>query len=700
MQKLSFVILLFFSVHSVRSQTFNSLLAAKLQARLDSSVTAFPNTVGMSASVFYPGQGIWTGSSGVSYPGQPITTAMQFGIASNTKLFTAVAILKLAENNILQLDDSLKEWLPAFANIDSNITIRQLLSHRSGITDSFFTTTFDSILLYPTRVYTPAEVVSYVGPPAFLPGAGYNYSNINYVLAGMIAQSASGISISQLIRDSILTPLQLDSTFFDIQEPVNGTLAHRWYNGADLHDTSRISLNTAGGAAGAIFSTSGEMAQWYQALFSGGVINSNSLDAMTTFLMPGNYGLGLLRYPFFGKTTWGHAGSTLGYTSRMIYDPCMKATVCGLSNSNQSAVNGITAMLYQLLINYLPACAGSMTGSSSVCQGQSVFYMVPPIANASSYIWTLPTGVAGSSSTNSITLTFGASAVSGELTVRGINAYGNGAPSTKFITVKPLPVLSTFSTAAVICPGQSVSLNVSGAQSYLWQPGGLAGSTIAVSPSVTSTYTVTGTSSLGCTKTATKTIAVSPCTSTLNLTLFIEGYYLGSGLMNHVLQNQGIAAATITMTDSVVVELRNTFPPYSLVSSSKTILYTNGSATCFFPVTGSYYIAIKTRNGLETWSANPVSISSNSNYNFTSAASKAFGNNQSEVAPGVWALYCGDLNHDENTDLLDLTLLENEISNFQSGYYASDINGDGNVDLLDTPLPESNTIGFVFSNHP
>ena len=65
-----------------------------------------------------------------------------------------------------------------------------------------------------------------------------------------------------------------------------------------------------------------------------------------------------------------------------------------------------------------------------------------------------------------------------------------------------------------------------------------------------------------------------------------------------------------------------------------------------------------------------------------------------------WAIYSGDLNNDENVDLLDGNLLENDISIFNFGYVLTDINGDGNVDLLDTPTLETNISNFIFSNHP
>lgn len=429
---------------SAHAQQFNPNLAAKLQETLDTQVATFTDTKGVSASVYYPGQGIWKGTSGMSYAGHPITSDMEFGLASNTKLFTAAAILKLVEGNVLNLNDQLHKWLPKYANVDTTITIRQLLNHTSGVADVFTTESLAYIDANPTHVFTTAEVMALIGPKLFNPGASFSYSNTNYILAGMVAESATGQHISKIIRDSILTPLQLDSTFFDGKETVLGTIAHPWNNGVDGINISRAALNSAGNGTGAMYSTAGEMAQWYQALLSGQVLNPNSLAQMLTFLPPGNYGFGISSMQIFGRTVWGHGGSNSGYKSRMFYDPDMKAVVCGLSNSNPSAIDGaITGVLLKVLVDYLPASAGTISGTTSVCQGQtSIKYTVPAITNAVSYIWTLPDGATGTSATNSITVNYSASAVSGIITVKGSNTYGDGAISKLPVTVHPLPVVT------------------------------------------------------------------------------------------------------------------------------------------------------------------------------------------------------------------------------------------------------------------
>ncbi len=237
---------------------------------------------------------------------------------------------------------------------------------------------------------------------------------------------------------------------------------------------------------------------------------------------------------------------------------------------------------------------------------------------------------------------------------------------------------------------------------YTWLPGNLNGASQTVNPISTTTYTVKVTDGTACLASFTApVITVIPCTVNLNLTAFIQGYYTGASTMQPVLFNEGMSTNQ-TICDSVKIELRNATSPYGLVATSNTILNRNGTATPTFNILpGPYYIVVKHRTGLETWSANPVLFSSNpTTYNFSTAANKAFGNNMKQMSTNVWAIYSGEINKDENIDLLDYQLMETAIFNFTFGYFATDINGDGNVDLLDTPGVEENINNFIFSNHP
>lgn len=187
----------------------------------------------------------------------------------------------------------------------------------------------------------------------------------------------------------------------------------------------------------------------------------------------------------------------------------------------------------------------------------------------------------------------------------------------------------------------------------------------------------------------------------LYLLLYLQGYYSTGYYMQSTLYNQG-RSNDQSITDTITVELHPATNPTIISAQVKTILNTNTNVNCMMHVdNGNYYIVIKHRNHVETWSATPVSFNGTfAYYDFTWSASQAYGNNLIEIEPGYFALYAGDLNADENIDLIDASLLEVDINNFEYGYFKTDINGDGNVDLLDAPIVENNLKNFVFSIHP
>ncbi len=356
---------------TLNAQSFNPALASRLQKTIDSILLA-KDIKGISAGVYIPNKGKWQGVSGISHPGVPITSDMEFAIASNTKLFTAVLLLKLTENNKLRLDDSLHAFLPSFKNIDSNITIRQLLNHTTGLDDVTSVPGYpDSIMNNPRRMYTASELLKWAGPPAFAPGKGWEYCNTNYLLAGLIAEKVTGQSYGKLLRDSILTPLNLDSTFLDVHDSVLYTIAHPWQAGRNNIATPRISLNSAAGAAGAMYSTSSEMLQWYDALMNGKVINSQSIKEMTTFVEKERYGMGIAEYIVSGKSVWTHGGQIWGgYNSSMMYDPSTGIIVCILTNQ-------LPAQAFQISVQMLTTVWNSTVGIDQSEIDESMLYPNP-----------------------------------------------------------------------------------------------------------------------------------------------------------------------------------------------------------------------------------------------------------------------------------------------------------------------------------
>ncbi len=167
--------------------------------------------------------------------------------------------------------------------------------------------------------------------------------------------------------------------------------------------------------------------------------------------------------------------------------------------------------------------------------------------------------------------------------------------------------------------------------------------------------------------------------------------------MQDVLFNQGEYANPSLIADSITVELHNATSPYALAFQTKSTIKQDGNLSIkgMGIIGQSYYIVLKHRNHIETWSANPVLLTENTLYDFSTAANKAYAGNQMELEPGVWAIYNGDVNQDGVVDGLDYNDWENDSNNFASGYFSTDLNGDGIVDGLDFLFWEQNNNNFV-----
>jgi D-alanyl-D-alanine carboxypeptidase len=296
------------------SPGFDSTWASQFQSTLDEVIQN--NTAkGASVAVYTPEEGLWTGVSGISYEGVPITRDMRFGIGSNTKLFVAVALLKLQEQGKLTLDDHLYQWLPSIPHVDSSATIRQLLSHQTGIWDYWNDepSLLGQLWSDTSRFWTTDEVLASLGSPHFSPGNGFSYSNTNYMLAGLIMEAATGKSWVQNLHELIFDPLSLDSTFVGAFEPSNGPVAAEWdtYNNILIINSPMTAEFSQAHANGAIMSTASEMVQWYYALFNGSVISNASLQELLDFEPMSLYGLGIYVSVKDEKLIYNHSGGPL-----------------------------------------------------------------------------------------------------------------------------------------------------------------------------------------------------------------------------------------------------------------------------------------------------------------------------------------------------------------------------------------------------
>jgi D-alanyl-D-alanine carboxypeptidase len=333
----SFLILILFSTFLCCQETspeFDPVYAQKLRLKL-ANIGAVYDLEGLSAAVFVPGQGIWVGTWGKGNATDQVTPDMRFGIASNSKAVIAALMLKLQEEGLIDLDDPLHEYLPVYQNIHPNITIRQLLTHTSGLFDflnDWTTETSNAYASNPDSVWTFEDLIRTIGPPHELPGKRYRYSNTNFLLAGMIAEAVTNLSIREVLQTRIFGPLNLDMIY-----PVGANVFSAPYSNVFSgttpilepgHEDTFLSFTAT---AGAIWSTAYDMVRWYDALFGRDWLSPESQFELRDNDGYNPYGLGIRLANRYG-TSYYHHGGVWGFRSYMIHDTRAGISVCLLSN--------------------------------------------------------------------------------------------------------------------------------------------------------------------------------------------------------------------------------------------------------------------------------------------------------------------------------------------------------------------------------
>jgi D-alanyl-D-alanine carboxypeptidase len=327
-------------------------LAERLQETLDSALTASGGK-GVSAAVVMPGGEVWTGVSGISEPGVPITPDMLFDMGSAGKNLFAALVLALAEDGLVSLDDSLQEYLPPLPHTDGTITLRQCLNHTSGLymevehPDSPFRQPYDSIDF--EKWWTIDEIfTTLMEDPYFSPGESWHYSQAGYQLGTLIVEQVTGSTVPEQIQLRLLDPLNIHGMLLDLSEPIPSDfdIAHNWVDtdgNGTAEDVAARSRNWINSLSRILFYTTAEdFARWLHGLMQGAVLDQASLDEMITFVFPtpgepmlAGYGLGILE-PAPGllheERMWGHSGSIDGYRAVAMYLPKYHLTVSMLIN--------------------------------------------------------------------------------------------------------------------------------------------------------------------------------------------------------------------------------------------------------------------------------------------------------------------------------------------------------------------------------
>lgn len=299
---------------------------------------------------------VQTGMGWQNQEGKPVNVSQQFRIASITKTFVATVILQLVEEKKVKLTDRIADHLSnhAFLAVDSlhfyqgqkfahEISIEHLLSHYSGLADIFNDKTsefFNKVFSNPQQSYSPKSIVELYydfglhKEAHFRPGEDFTYSDMNYVVLGLLIEKLEEQPLAVVLRKRILAPLGMASTYFEFYEEATKkpSLLHQWYDGQNM-STVNTSFDWAGGG---LVSNMQDLSTFIRALFDGRLIQSTTLERMIQISPTGPYedpyGLGVYASTYNGDLYFGHFGF---YGSYMGYCPAKKQTlIYNLSQGN------------------------------------------------------------------------------------------------------------------------------------------------------------------------------------------------------------------------------------------------------------------------------------------------------------------------------------------------------------------------------
>lgn len=339
-------------------------IADQLQFTLDSAIEKM-KLIGVSANVTMPDGKVWNSTGGLSDPtmSDPMNPDHLLWSASMCKLFTGGVILQLAEEGKLSLEDKIGKYVTGINNIDTNVTLREMIKHRSGIGEVLNNTSTSQWYNNPNKIWTSREVLeTYLPTKTFNHGQGFEYSNSNYLLLGMVVNEITGRTLGEEIHSRFLTPLGMTTTFFMPEDVPDADVTPCWadFDGdgiwtdqANFILTPSFSSMVAG--AGALLTKPADVSKYTRALFGGQLVSDSILVQMKQCTQVSfgpncnGYGMATMRYLFFGKYWYGHGGDISGFTTMTVHQPETNITLTLMINQDrQNRAALATALIKKL----------------------------------------------------------------------------------------------------------------------------------------------------------------------------------------------------------------------------------------------------------------------------------------------------------------------------------------------------------------
>jgi CubicO group peptidase (beta-lactamase class C family) len=309
----------------------------ELTVKVDELMQAYQGEVpGASVLVLRDGQPVIRRAYGLAdlAPRTPATPATNYRLASMTKEFTAAAVLLLAQERRLSLDDVLTRWLPHLPPVADTITIRELLTHTSGVLD------YEELMAKDTQVPLHDTDVLHLleaqNRTYFPPGSAYRYSDSGYALLALIVARVSGGDFASFLRQRIFLPLGMRNTV--AYEAGISSVADRAYGYSQEGGTwvrTDQSLTSSVLGDGGVYSSIEDLAKWDAALYGSQLLKPEVLrmafaPQAATDDPNVHYGFG---WRVTGETVW-HSGESIGFRNVIVRWPRQHLTVVILTNRN------------------------------------------------------------------------------------------------------------------------------------------------------------------------------------------------------------------------------------------------------------------------------------------------------------------------------------------------------------------------------
>jgi CubicO group peptidase (beta-lactamase class C family) len=327
-------------------------LAAATRAQLDSIVGQVLQSTGVpsaSIAVVQHGEITYLQAYGKARLDPPVEAraSMRYSIGSVSKQFTAAAVLLLAQQGKLSLDDPVSRFIPDLTRAH-DVTIRELLSHTSGYQDYWPQDYVPPFMLQPV---TAQKILDLWGrkPLDFEPGTQWQYSNTNFVIAGLIVEKASGMPLLDFLSQYIFTPLHMQSVMNIDQNRLTDTDATGYFRYAlgPLHPAPKEGKGWLF-AAGELAMPAENLAKWDISIIDQSVLSPDSYKKMETEVLLKNglgtrYGLGVMVRQELGRRAIEHDGEVSGFTSSNMVFPDERVAVVVLTNQDSISASGTIA---------------------------------------------------------------------------------------------------------------------------------------------------------------------------------------------------------------------------------------------------------------------------------------------------------------------------------------------------------------------